>query len=85
MYKPTTKIIIAGKKKKFNIHVQTYCRNHHWKSEIYMKKDTVHIIIDDKKLTCIKLPIKSSLMVWNIQVYVIDTAEIIIGCKKYTI
>lgn len=84
MYKPTAEIIIAGKKK-YNIHVQTYCRNHHWKSEIYMKKDTVHIIIDDKKFTCIKLPIKSSLMVWNIQVHVIYTAEIIFGCKKYTL
>lgn len=69
--KPTAEIIIDGKKyscinllqklsllvkKKINIHIETYCRNHHWKSEIYMKKDTVHIIIDDKKFTCIKLP-----------------------------
>lgn len=62
MYKPTTKIIIGGKKKKL-IYMYKPTAEIIIESQKYMKKDTVHIIIDDKKFTCIKLPIKSSLMV----------------------
>lgn len=61
MYKPTTKIIIGGKKKLIYMYKPT--AEIIIESQKYMKKDTVHIIIDDKKFTCIKLPIKSSLMV----------------------